>query len=72
MMFGKIKRFWSLVARIGKFKKAGAGSLAGREKSRWASSASCYPKVSRSSQQVSVCCPDLLAGRGFARWASWG
>ncbi|MCI78716.1 hypothetical protein A2U01_0099987 [Trifolium medium] len=29
------------------------------------------PKVPRSSQQVSVCCADMLAGRGFARWASW-
>ncbi|MCI92313.1 hypothetical protein A2U01_0113609 [Trifolium medium] len=39
----------------------GEPSLAGRESG---------PKVPRSSQQVSVCCPDTLAGRGFARWAS--
>ncbi|MCI84872.1 hypothetical protein A2U01_0106150, partial [Trifolium medium] len=31
-----------------------------------------YPKVSRSSQQVSVCCQDLLTRRGIARWASKG
>ncbi|MCI85577.1 hypothetical protein A2U01_0106856 [Trifolium medium] len=30
------------------------------------------PKVPRSSQQVSGCCQDMLAGRGIARWASWG
>ncbi|MCI37326.1 hypothetical protein A2U01_0058550 [Trifolium medium] len=29
-------------------------------------------KVPRSSQQVSGCGPDMLAGRGIARWASWG
>ncbi|MCI95302.1 hypothetical protein A2U01_0116600, partial [Trifolium medium] len=31
-----------------------------------------FPKVARSSQQVSGCCQGKLAGRGGACWASTG
>ncbi|MCI72306.1 hypothetical protein A2U01_0093569 [Trifolium medium] len=53
----------SILRNLKQGSSLGEKSLAGR--------APC-PKVPRSSQQASGCGQGTLAGRGIARWASWG